>query len=270
VLTREMVVRNLSKSSRTKSPLHRAVVAATIAVSLLALAGGSAMGAGPFGTLSLGSEESQGAAVAGGYDRNQTRLKPGKGSFQSVDIRQNQFYVQLQDDAFGWAWSGRLGMADFGDGKDFQDGFRPFVGLGVKGFLYGSPDTPFEVVASLQTSVYMKYKKGGVTVEPAPVVTESFQVKDYWDFGAGVSAQRRIRPDLSVYGGPMFEYAEAKVYRQRDFTDVSVDRQDTYFKSSPLWGLFGGVVWKLEKVNLNAEARFNGNLSVGVEAAYGF
>jgi hypothetical protein len=207
-------------------------------------------------------------SVSGGYMLREARLVPRKSSYPEIAARQNHFYAQISAESYGWEWAGRLGAADFSDGDRFNAGYLPFAGVGVKGNLYGDRMSEFGLVASLRGDVYSRYKVDGVFVSPG--LEGNVRIKDYWDVEAGLMAHRRIG-GVTVYGGPVLDYVEAKIYRTTSVPVGIEMTEKTYYKHKGLPGLAGGISWRRGGLQLGLEAGLSdGGYSVGVETGVGF
>ncbi len=243
-------------------------IAAVAAVLLALLSNGAAYALGPSGTLSSEPEDTGTVSVSAGLLHREVRLAPRKTGYSPITASQNHFYVQASDESYGWEWAARLGVADFNDGQQFDAGYRPFAGIGLKGHLYGDRATDFGIVASLRADIYSVYRVAGVAV--APGLLADVRVKDFWDAEAGLMAHRRF-DRLTVYGGPVFEYVEGKVYRTTA-VPVGFDATgDSYYKKQPNVGVAGGLSWKQNSKRFGVEAGASGgSYTVGFTAAVGF
>ncbi len=242
---------------------------AAVATVLLAfLVGGNAHALGPLGTLPPEPEDVGSMSLSGGYVYRELRLVPRKHDFSAFSARQNHFYVQAADGAYGWEWAGRLGMADFDDGQQFNPGYRPFAGLGLKGYVYGDRGADFSVTSSFRADMYSRYKVADVGV--APGLQANVRVKGLWDAEAGLMAQQRFGR-MTVYGGPVYEYVEADVYRTAT-VPVGVElAEDSYYKKQANLGVAGGVSWVRGTRRFVFETAFSsGSYSLAFEAAVGF
>ncbi|HEY3489215.1 MAG TPA: hypothetical protein VGK27_03710 [Candidatus Deferrimicrobiaceae bacterium] len=242
---------------------------AAVAILLLALlSGGAAHAIGPLGTLPPKTEELGSLSLSGGYILGETRLLPKKPDYVPIKARQNHYYVQAAQESFGWEWALRLGMADFGDGKQFEAGYRPFGGIGLKGNLAGDRFSERGLLASFRADVYTGYRTKGVTV--APGLVADVHIRDLWDVEGGLIGYQRTGR-LTVYGGPFLRYVEAKMYRATSVPIGTQMTEDSYYKLKNNLGLAGGVSWALGDTRLGFEAgASSGSYSAAFDAAIGF
>jgi hypothetical protein len=241
---------------------------AMVSVLLAFFSGGVAFALGPLGTLPPEPEDVGTYSVTGGYLLQEVRLVPRKSGYARIAVRQSHYYAQLSRESFGWEWDARLGMADFSDGKAFDVGYKPFAGLGLKAHLYGDRFSEYGLAASFRADLYSRYKVSGETV--APGLEANVRVKDYWAAEGGLIAHRRF-DRLTVYGGPLIQYAEGKVYRTTTVPVGTASTGDSYYKIQSAAGLAGGISWQRGDARFGFEAgASSGRYSAGVEAALGF
>ncbi len=101
-------------------------------------------------------------ALSAGYERDATKWKPGDAGFGDVSVTRNQAYVQILDTGIAFTERGagflRAGAADFDDGADFQDGYKPFVSTGMKDVWHGERRSRFKVGTIFLASYYPGYE----------------------------------------------------------------------------------------------------------------
>jgi hypothetical protein len=245
--------------------MKRTALLAALLWSLLPCA---ALALGPSGALPGGLEDVGVASVGAGVLQRQISLDPSRSGFPSVKATQRHGYAFAAAESYGVEWTVRLGAADFTDDHEFDGGFKPFGGVGLRFFVYGDRRRDLGVVASLRSDVYGRYRMRDVTV--APGVRAEVKVKDLWDSEAALLANYRAG-DLTFYAGPVFEYLEAKVYRVTE-VPVGVEQfQKSYYKAKSNLGAAGGVSWQLGAGRVGVEGSASGGgYTAGVEASFGF
>jgi hypothetical protein len=246
--------------------MKRAFAIAAVAAALLS--GGVAHALGPLGVLTADKPATGSVSAGGGVFRRELGMDPKKADYSKIRARQSGAYAQLAQEVFGWEWTVRAGMTDFSDGAAFDAGYKPFVGLGLKGYILGDQADTFGLTACFRADVYSRYKVDGVFVAPGQQTT--VRVKDLWDAEAGLMAHTRFGR-LTMYGGPMLHYAEAKVYRTVT-VPVGIDMtEDSYFKTRSPLGFAGGLAWQKGDLKLGFEAGgISGSYETGLNASIAF
>ncbi len=206
-------------------------------------------------------------AVSAAYERDATKWKPGDAGFADLSVTRNQAYLQLLDSRIAFTDRGaaflRIGAADFDDGADFQDGYKPFGSVGMKDVWYGKGRSALQVGTIFLASYYSGYEAektipGGTTARA--------KVDSGWDVALGIALQASVREKLALYGGPLFVYGRAKVTREAG----ALSDATTYEEKSPAGG-FAGIAWRpSRRLAVFAEAQYRDDLSAGGSIAWSF
>lgn len=238
--------------------------AAVAAILLALLPWRPALALGPAGTLPSGNEDTGSFAVGAGLQMRELSLSPRKAEFPGITASQKLYYAHLSAESYGWEWTGRLGAADFNDGRQFDAGLKPFVGVGVRGHIYGDRMGDFGVTASLRADVFSRY---GSDVQVGPGLQGLVRVKDLWDAEAALTGYRHFER-MTFYAGPVLEYVEAKIYRTT-MSGINVDTTDkSYYKKKSNAGLAAGLSWQQGGKRIGAEVgASSGSYAIGVEAS---
>jgi hypothetical protein len=192
------------------------------------------------------------------------KLSPRNEQYSPFVLKQNQFHLRVGESVgYGWRISGRAGGADADDGGRFVAGYRPFAGLALQGTLHSSSDGAFGVAALLRADAYAKYTVRNVSLGTG--LPASVKVKDMWDAGAAVVAHWRVAPAWTTWGGPSYEYFEAKVYRETPDA-----QQKSYYRQARPLGLTGGAAWKRGDWTVSLEGAWTDRVSIGAEAGVSF
>lgn len=217
-----------------------------------------AQAGGFFGPPEPESREGSGYPLSLGYSMQLQQWEPDGGA-GGAKITQNQYYLQLgtmlSEYAGGYL---RLGMADFDDGKGFQDGYKLQGGLLFKGLFFGEKRKPWGFGYALLGTIAQSYEStsGGVSAE----------VKLPWDIGLALSLQRRLGGWGLLYGGVLGKYGQFTV----DYTGAGTLRSTTFKETGNVGGVFGGRFHLGKGWLLDAEAQYTNELSAGVSFTYLF
>jgi hypothetical protein len=243
-------------------------IAAVAAILLSLLPARAALALGPSGTLPTGLEDTASVSVGAGFQVRELRLSPRKTAFSEFTATQNHYYAMLSAESYGWEWTARLGGADFSDGQQFEAGLKPFLGIGVRGNVYGDRMGDYGVTASLRADAYSRYTTSDVPV--GPNLQAMVRVKDMWDAEASLTAHRHLGR-LTVHAGPVLEYVEAKIYRTTT-SGFAIDTTDkSYYKKKSNLGLSGGLLWQQDGKRFGVEGGAStGSYVIGAEAAFVF
>ncbi|HEY5995908.1 MAG TPA: hypothetical protein VIU29_02760 [Candidatus Deferrimicrobiaceae bacterium] len=242
-------------------------IAAVAAILLTLLPWRPAHALGPAGTLPVGNEGTGSFAVGAGFQLRELALSSRKSEFPGITARQKLYYAQVSAESYGWEWTGRLGGADFSDGRQFDAGLKPFAGVGVRGTLYGDRMGDYGVTASLRADLFSRYT---ADTEVGPRLQGLVRVKDFWDAEAALTGYRHF-DRLTVYAGPVLEYVEAKIYRTT-FSGPGIDTtNDSYYKKKSNAGVAGGLSWQQGGKRIGVEGGASGgSYVIGIEASLVF
>jgi hypothetical protein len=242
-------------------------------VSLLAwiLNGGSAHGAGPFGSPEGLPDDDRWVSLGAGFFGFETEWEPkDKTAFPSdITIGQNIAFFHAGHIVFeaGEVFI-RAGAADLQetDGA-FEGDYGAMATVGLKGLWYGETGrrrrSAFGFGPILQGSYHLKYEDKQI---PLPFgETADVEIKQYWDVGLALGFQWWLKDRFLVYGGPFGYYSEAKV----SVLSSELGQLESKFNAKNYLGGYAGVQFSPFKGwFLQAEGQFLGEFSGGVLVAY--
>ena len=205
-----------------------------------------------------------------------------KDGVESV-IRQNRVYSELAYGARGWEIYGRIGISDlkFSDAfgstegtttskNDFEDNWRFFGTLGVKGF-YPLTET-FGVGAFLQGSYQFSDFKDTVTGSQngIPFSVEG-KFKNLRDVNFGLGLQARVPRGIKLYIGPYVYYSAADVAVSANIPGLKFGTGDVTMKNNTNFGGFTGFDVPLARgFHLNVEGQYSERFSIGAAISYSY
>lgn len=179
------------------------------------------------------------------------RLALGTGVFvysadweQDVDVQQIMPYVQVGlGIAPNWEVYTQLGAADLdadNDNGDFEDGYRPFASLGLRGLF--TQRGPVSFGAFLQGTYFSDYEDGNVDFEKG------------YEVNGGVTLQA-VLEGATLYGGPVFFLRDTDVKFAGDTSSIEEDSN---------FGGFVGIRWPLKNgMAIELETQIKTDVSVG-------
>lgn len=199
----------------------------------------------------------------------QFSLGPGflyySGNWDShTNFKQNQVYAQagygITDNLEIYLQGGAadLNIKKLFDSSNFEDGFRPFGTLGIKG-LFASRK-PISIGFFAQGSYFSNYKDTGVIGGN----TVKANIKKDYEIDGGLILQTTIE-GATLYGGPLFYTHKA---------DVELSAATAATASFEEQGNFGGdlgIRWFLDNgIRIDLETQVRTSASIGADILYIF
>ena len=248
---------------------HRPGTAAAWGAVLLLLPR-TAGASGPAGTLAAREAETSLTPVGAGYYHHTVRMDPLSAGFKAATFTQDQYFVEMAREIFGWGGFFRAGGATFSDEdssgeKRFDEGAVPFVAAGFRYLAPLSDDGATLLVGTTRFSYTFRYD-GTDRKDPADPVPDKAEVKDFWGVETTAALQHRFG-SLVVFGGPAVQFYRLKVVRTEA---ASVTVESSYDTASNLFGVVGGFRVDLGRVTLQTEAQQFETLSYGGTLSYRF
>lgn len=260
-----------------------------VLVVLMMFLTGSIAYAGQFGPPEPAAKEGK-AALGIGYFSYSAKIKPkDTENWNESKTSQNQAYLQL---GYGfiknWEAYLRVGGADLkskdafstdspraGFKSDFDDGYKPFGTVGVKGIF--SISNSFGIGPFFQASLYSSYEDSASGTNSGFSETQTLKVKNQREINAGVGLQGKIG-DVIIYGGPVAYWAKSNVEATLKVvgavyasTGTDTATLSTTYKEKKNIGGFAGIRIPLSKsLNLEVEGQMKSKFSMGGALTYAF
>ena len=180
------------------------------------------------------------------FEQNEVYIQAGLGIFDGLEI-----YLQ--------GGAADLTVDHLFDSGNYEDGFRPFGAVGIKGLL--ARHSPISIGYFAQGSYFSNYKDtgrvGGNQVR--------FDIKKDYGINGGLMLQATLEGAV-LYGGPLF-------YSRGADLDTTVGTQ-SYTYSFEEQGNFGGVLgvrWRLNNgVHIDLETQLKSSASVAGDILFNF
>ncbi|MFW6115134.1 MAG: hypothetical protein ACOC6E_02425 [Thermodesulfobacteriota bacterium] len=148
---------------------------------------------------------------------------------------------------------------------DFDDDFRPFGTIGVKGLIDLEPY--FEIGLFAQGSVYSTFKDQDTVLVGGVPVTQQIKIKDFTEIYAGLLLQRKIN-NICIYGGPFLYWTEADV--EVSILEMPLSGSDTFEEPNNFGGAVGIKIPVSQTINIELEAQYRQAFSGGGSFTYSF
>jgi hypothetical protein len=217
-------------------------------------------------------------------------------SVDNFKTASNQGYAQGAVGIFnGWEGYLRVGGGDingtdfnpfFTSDKNFSDSFNAFTTVGINGTFY--QDKMFAIGPFGQFTYYLQdYEKTSSASSPGNIagianasgpMSETVTIKDYYTIRAGFAGAVKLA-NFTVYGGPFWNYARAKLSYNATFTGAAAGvgtgtinlSADTTLKNKDDLGGFLGVKVPITKiVSIAAEGQYTSVWAAGVRIIFSF
>jgi len=223
-------------------------------------------------------------ALGVGYFYSESKWSTSARNFTDVVAKQNQAYLQA---SYGFLKNfegyARLGGANvklsdaftFNSPQDFNDSFKPFGTVGVKGVFNITSRLgigPF--VQGTLFSDYSDQKAGIVTVSDFDLpVSLDIKVKRPWEVDIGLALQTKISKTI-LYAGPFLYWtgADADGTAKVSFggRTRNVSASATYREKNNIGGFVGLSLPTVKGLSFNLEGQFKNRISAGAALNYAF
>lgn len=258
-----------------------------LAIAIAAIfAMGSVVSADQFGPPEPAAKEGK-VAIGIGYYSYSAKFKNADSDEDEdgAKLTSNQAYLQLgYGIAKNWEAYLRVGGADrkipnafftsadnpelIGFKSDFEDGYKPFGTIGVKGVFNVTPS--FGIGPFLQATLSSSYKDSTSGTAFGLPATQEMEINSPSEIDLGIGLQGKIG-DVIIYGGPVAYWTKAKVKRTATVSDVVVETFSLNIEEKNNIGGFAGVRVPLGKgLNLEVEGQQKSQFSMGGALTYSF
>jgi hypothetical protein len=210
------------------------------------------------------AETSQYVSVGGGYFYNADKWEL-KTNLKEYKFSQNQIYLQLGVTLNNMEFYIRGGGADlafenaFGTG-DFDDDFRPFGTIGVKGLI--DINSYFDIGLFAQGSLYSTFKSQATGLIGGVSATQEIEIKDLTEGYVGLMLQCKVS-NVRVYGGPFLYLTHANVEAAVTALGVRTSSSNSFKEPNNFGGALGIKIPVSQGINIEFEGQYRQAFSGG-------